>query len=328
MKTETGDKILAYIKQKERATARELWLFLQISQTALFRQLKKLQDKGKITKIGRVPRVFYILAAAETPPPTSVIMPADETQKIITENFLTITPTGEYIEGVDGFIRWCAHRDISDIAKAASDYAAIWKKYDAMKSGGLLNGMEKLKNTFPRTYLDKIFYLDFYAVEQFGKTKLGSLVAYAKQSQDIALIQKIADLSKQKILNLITAEKIDAVGYIPPTVPRQIQLLQMLSLLIDIQKPRIKIIKVNKGLAVPQKSLNKLEERVENARETIIVDEKIRYNNILLIDDAVGSGATLNETAKKIREQNLCAGKITGLALVGSIKGFDIISGI
>ena len=45
-----------------------------------------------------------------------------------------------------------------------------------------------------------------------------------------------------------------------------------------------------------------------------------------MVDDAVGSGATLNEIAKKIRDRKICKGKIIGLAITGSFKGFDVIS--
>jgi predicted amidophosphoribosyltransferase len=47
----------------------------------------------------------------------------------------------------------------------------------------------------------------------------------------------------------------------------------------------------------------------------------------LLIDDAVGSGATLNQVAGKIKDKGV-AQKITGLALVGSFKGFDVITDV
>lgn len=74
------------------------------------------------------------------------------------------------------------------------------------------------------------------------------------------------------------------------------------------------------------KTSEKLEDRIINARETIYIDEKGSYKNILLIDDAVGSGATLNELAKKIRKNKICSGKIIGLAVTGSLNGFDVIS--
>lgn len=50
------------------------------------------------------------------------------------------------------------------------------------------------------------------------------------------------------------------------------------------------------------------------------------YRNILLIDDALGSGATLNEVAKNIRQRGICKGKIIGFVITGSPKGFEVIS--
>ena len=34
----------------------------------------------------------------------------------------------------------------------------------------------------------------------------------------------------------------------------------------------------------------------------------------------------MNETAKQMREKGIVGGKIIGLAIVGSYKGFDVIS--
>ena len=92
------------------------------------------------------------------------------------------------------------------------------------------------------------------------------------------------------------------------------------------QTEKITITKIKTEVAVPQKTLNKLSDRIENAQKTIIVEEKRKYKNILLIDDAVGTGATLNETAAQIKAKNICQGKIIGLAVTGSFKGFDVIS--
>jgi predicted amidophosphoribosyltransferase len=47
--------------------------------------------------------------------------------------------------------------------------------------------------------------------------------------------------------------------------------------------------------------------------------------HILLIDDAVGSRATLNAIAKKLLVGNSNIELIIGFAIVGSINGFEVI---
>lgn len=89
---------------------------------------------------------------------------------------------------------------------------------------------------------------------------------------------------------------------------------------------KIKVVKIKSDIAIPQKTLNKIKDRVENTEKTFLIDDKGYYNNILIIDDAVGSGATLNIVAGKIKQAKLNKGKIIGLAITGSFKDFDVIS--
>ncbi|MSU75311.1 MAG: winged helix-turn-helix transcriptional regulator [Candidatus Magasanikbacteria bacterium] len=59
MKTDTGNKILAYIKEKGEASAKDIINFSGVSPQAVFRQLKKMQIKGQIFKVGKPPKVGY-----------------------------------------------------------------------------------------------------------------------------------------------------------------------------------------------------------------------------------------------------------------------------
>ena len=80
-------------------------------------------------------------------------------------------------------------------------------------------------------------------------------------------------------------------------------------------------------IPVPQKSLSKLEERIRNAENTFSISDHREFNHLVLIDDAVGSGSTLNQIAEKIKDKKI-AKKVTGLAVVGSFKGFDVITDV
>ncbi len=111
----------------------------------------------------------------------------------------------------------------------------------------------------------------------------------------------------------------------PPTVKREVQLMRELEQQLNLPLPIINLVKVKTPVAVPQKTLNKLSDRVENAKSTIIVNDTKKYKTVLLIDDALGSGATLNEIAQKIKNQKV-ADTVIGLAITGSFSGFEVIS--
>lgn len=329
MKTETSDKIVAYIKKNKQATAKELADYLEISRQALFRQLSKLLKNNQIYKVGTPPKVFYFTqegGARKIEIEIENELEADEvSKKLIEENFLVITPAGERKEGVEGFIFWC-QKTKQPIQKTSREYVKTLEKYNTFKKHGLIDGMAKIKATFPRVYLDNLFYCDFYSIERFGKTKLGQLLLYAKQSQNKVLMKELIATIKPKVDYVIEKYGIDGVGFIPPTVRREVQFMKELEKNLHQNVRKVSLVKVKTEITVPQKTLHRLEDRIENARKTIIVNEASSYEHILLIDDAVGSGATLNETAAQIKDKGICRGKIIGLSITGSFKGFDVIS--
>ena len=322
----TSEKMLDYLKGKRQADGNDLAHYLEISPRGVRKQLKSLLDKGKITKIGKPPKVFYLIKEENSKSETVEIDP--EIEKIINERFLFVSPTGERKEGFEGFVYWCK-KTKQPPQKTAGEYLKTLKKYDFFRKkiyGNLIDGTGKIETTFQKSYLNKLFYVDFYSIERFGKTKLGQLLLYAKQSQNRTLMKELAREIKPKINFILKKYQIEGVGFVPPTVKREIQFMRELEKNLSLKKRKISIVKVKTDIIVAQKTLNKLFDRVENAKKTFVVNENNEYKNILLIDDAVGSGATLNELASQIRAMELCRGKIIGLSITGSFKGFDVIS--
>ena len=329
MSNSTADKIIKYIVKNSQASGKELADYLEISDRAVRKHLKRMLEENEIAKIGKSPKVFYRIVEKkifESKISIDGIIIENEVKKYIDENYLNITPAGERKEGWEGFELWC-QKTHQDIARMANDYFSLMKKYDNFRTkNGLIEGMQKIKSTFQEVYLDELFYVDFYSIERFGKTKLGQLLLHAKQSQNKKLIKEISDEVKEKVEHLVKKFKIDGIGFIPPTIKREVQFMKELEKNLKFPLRVMSISKVKTEIAVAQKTLTKLYDRVENAKKTFVVEDKINYNNILLVDDAVGSGSTLNEIACKIREKNICKGKIIGLAITGSFKGFDVIS--
>jgi predicted amidophosphoribosyltransferase/biotin operon repressor len=333
-------QILDLIEYSGGISAKKIRARLGISEPTVFKHLNRLVEAGGIIKVGRPPKVFYQKADKKTPlgylsskeefQATHRIIQQSSinstTQTIIKNNFLHITPQGQILEGWEGFQYWCAKQNL-DPLKTALEYIETLQKYDHYKKDGIIDASFKLQESFgEEVYLDKLFYLDFYAIERFGKTKLAQLSFQAKQSQDSRLMHQIVELTKSKIAQLITNENVQAVGFIPPTVGRKVQFQTALKEGLTLPLPHLNLIKLIIDTPVQQKTLKSKSDRVVNASSTIFVDDDRQFENILLIDDFVGSGSTLNETAKKLRQKNLVYKKLYGLALTGSFKGFEVIS--
>ena len=228
--------------------------------------------------------------------------------------------------GAPGFFSWVKSvKEQKRVNALIQEYIKIREDANQYFRADCIDATERFKSVFPGLHLQKVFYQDFYSLPKFGKTKLGQFVLHGKQAQDQKIIRSLAEGCKDLLHDLCKREKIDAVAWSPHSLPRKLQFLKELERSVSLPLPKIEIIKAYSGtIPIAQKTLAKLDERIMNARETIIIKTNpIPYKNILLIDDAVGSGATLNETALKLKEKG--AKRIIGFALVGSYKGFEVI---
>lgn len=321
----TKEKIIQLLKEQNQVTSGEMVEYLDISRQALYKHLPEMLKNKQILKIGRPPKVFYSLKEKEAK--IEKVEIDTKIKKIIDQNYFIITPGGERIEGFSGFIYWCNKQGLP-IIKTAQEYIKTLKKYSIYKKNSLIDGMQKIRATFKSNlFLDDVYYLDFYSIERFGKTKLGQILLYAKQSQNKKLMKELIDDIRPAVEGTIKKFNIDGVGFVSPTVKREVQFMNELKKKLNLKAKEIKITKIKTNITIPQKTLNKLDDRIENAQKTFAIEEMGRYKNILLIDDAIGSGATLNEIAKKLKSKGV-AKKVIGLAITGSFKGFDVVSEI
>lgn len=322
------DKIIKLFDDSGEWTPKEITFRIGASKQIVHRVLARLLESEIIERYGKPPRVIYKKRnKAETALPDITLSEEDEI--FLKDNFLLITETGDYLEGVKGFQKWCMTRKLP-LEKTVQEFVTTKSKYKKyVNNQGYINGTEKLKNTkgFEDIYVDELYYLDFYAIERFGKTKLGTLLHYAKQGQNEFLMRKLMELIKHKIENFIKIQHADIVGFVPPTIRREIQIMDFIENSLEINKSKLDLQKLRGLIPVPQKSLNKLEERINNADSTFAIFGNTDFETLVLIDDAVGSGATINQIAKKIKSKNI-ATRIIGLAIVGSYKGFDVITDV
>lgn len=252
-------------------------------------------------------------------------------QRILKEIFLKFSPTGKRYEWASGLIAWCKERWLNPIEKY-KNYIQIHTHLLSLENEcGLLSAMDAYSSSFDRVWLNELYYADQYKWMEFGRGRLAEIAFYAKQSQNKSLIRETLDLTLPKLLCLIQWEWFDAIAMTPWSIERKNQLLGYLWDALKMWNiPFVQVIKYyENGISIPQKSLKTRIERIENARNTIYVHDNhiSEYKKILLIDDFVWSGATMNETAKKLKDDGVQ--KVVWFALVGNLNlSYDIINEI
>lgn len=328
MKTKTAENILSILAARSAKSPGALARELGISTQALHRQLTKLVAAGKIEKLGKAPKVFYKLASKIRKVDLSKL--SQNEKDYLEKNFSELRATGQLERGLSAFRQWLLRtRQEKSYVTLAQKYRKQREEADRFRdSYGFIDLLPKIQATFDACSLDKAACLDFYSLPQFGKTFLGNLLTAAKSGQDNKSFEELAKIFEPSLQQFCDVFSVDSLCWVPHSIPRKLMVLDQLRLRCHMNVPEFKASKVFAGsIPVAQKSLAKLQDRIDNARETLFVtgNRNRKYSRVLLIDDALGSGATVNELARKIKNEFL-VDHVFALVLVGSFKGFDVMS--
>jgi len=319
----TLQKVLNLFKGNEKLWVTQLSQRSWLGRPVMHRYVKALVEHKKLKKSWSWPHVVYQLTDPALSSQTENTPSVDfdySTKSLLDDIFLKFSPTGEKMLGAVWLVQWCKKRDL-DVKQKADAYIQIYTHIESLRDDcGLLDATTAFENNVDGYHMTATYYADQYKWMDFGRGKLAELTFYGKQSQSRRLIEESVGLFVDKITCLVREHSIDAIAFVPPSISRQQQLLYIINAHIDPSIPRVRIEKFYTGdTKIPQKSLKKREDRIENAQKTIYVrDETAKnYKTVLLIDDFVGSGATLNQTAKKLKDEGV--EKVLWFAIVGNM---------
>ena len=197
------DRILKELSTNGDLSVKEMVDLLHVSKQAIHISITQLLETGEITKFGKSPKTIYRLKSLAEKQFTPAVIIDSSTAGFLNQNFLLINEIGEMKEGLEGFEIWCRQRKLP-VEKTLAEFSKTKEKYSNYYTQlGIIDGTEKIVNTkgYEKIYLEKVYYLDFYAIERFGKTRLGTLLHYAKQGQNKFLMQKIVAEIKPALQN-------------------------------------------------------------------------------------------------------------------------------
>lgn len=308
-KFQSLQQVLDLFQENEYLWATEISQKLNKSRVIIHKYLKELINQNKLEKVGtwaytKYKSVFFI-ESNKVDYKKNNFLPNYTDEKLLEEIFFKFTPEWNILKWFLWFEKWCEERDL-DIEAKLKSFKSIYNHLQSLQNEcWLLQAKESFWKHFEKIFLDNIYYADQYKRMEFWRWKLAEITFYAKQSQNKDLIlQSIQQITLQ-LKCIIKRENIDAIAMVPWSIERKNQLLSFLKNdLKSLNLPFVNIIKYyQNNIAIPQKTLKTREQRIQNAKNTIFInDNNIKmYSKILLIDDFVWSGSTLNETAKKLK---------------------------
>ncbi len=326
--------ILDVLEVQEKLWASEIANRVWKSRAIVHKYLNELVKRWEITKTGTPPYVKYEKKIKNTEKQKNIKNTDDvlidfEDKKILDEGFYKFSSAWEIQKWFEWFKKWCSKRNF-DIENKKDDFIKIYKHIQKLQdSCWNISAKKDFWKRFDKIYLDNVYYSDQYTRMDFWKWKLAEMAFYAKSSQNKKLINETLDEVLYKIKCTIKTNNYDAIAIVPWSINRKNQLLKILKDKLKVlDLPFVNIIKYySSWIIVAQKSLKTRQERIENAQNTIFVDDMKHYDKVFLIDDFVGSGSTLNETAKKLKEN--WVKKIDWYAFVGNLDlSYEVINEI
>ena len=312
-------KLLTAIQDNPDVSPGELVILVGLSRSTVQGGLRMLVRGGFVEKQGSSPQVRY--------------RAVNGVSAVVQDSFIYRGVSGDLLFGTDGLRRWSEGRfEGKKFADIVYLYEDSFMAYQRKKEDELFFTMDaSLKIPSSDIVFDTLRCLDLYTLRIGGETKRTKeavLLEVAKGSGNPAKIKDLVHdyiVSSVKKINVVVGkEGVDGVAFIPPTAIRKVQIMRLLQTeFVNHNCHGADDVGIRRDfsdsnlLRQEQKHVASVKNRIINARNTYkVVRSGKSYKKLLLVDDLVGSGATVNEVARKFKESGV-AEEVHCLCLVG-----------
>ena len=321
MRTKKTKQKMLDLLQDQRLSPADLRQRLTVSASVVHDHLRSLLEEERIEKFGSAPQVFYRVRERSA-------------VDVVEEFFVFQDVLGVLHRGIDGFRLW-SEQGLKKLSfeEKISLYADRIATMESNRHNGLFDLTDKLQKVCAvgeAIYLKKMVAFSLRTLQDFGRTKMGMYMDIVKSVGNKDIMQEILEYAVPLLVAYVKRYKIGAVGFIPPTRKRDQQIMTLLKKRFQKASVRVVVFDITKirtqGASREQKTIRDLKDRVYNAEHTFLLSPYAHlhnYKRVLLVDDFVGSGATLNQVAKIAKESGF-VGEVFGVGIVGEERGYSV----
>nr|HDM60010.1 ComF family protein [Bacillota bacterium] len=181
---------------------------------------------------------------------------------------------------------------------------------------------KNLENYF-KDELDQCFALDFNLEDSETYTDVGQLEYEAKYNRDQQCANKLAKRLAGVCASHPNLNEVDCIAAVPGNPGKEFHLPDLLVEKMGEYLSRDTGLDLRKSRSTPQLKNLPLEEKIETLKDVFVLDDDVKGESILLVDDLYQSGTTMWTLARFLKENG--ADKVYGLVCVKSWRDTDNI---
>ncbi len=305
MNTPTAhSQILALLHKHHTLRPIHIQKLTGLSRQRIHSILKALVQSQVAIKKGMAPRTYYSLSKPGSRSSETVLQLTSAQRESLTTEFILIKKEGHQVTGQAAVCEYAYEHNL-DPQKVAEEFLqdrAQAAPNDPEENDHLVELLEEKKAVKAGT-LTHYNFADYKETRRFGATALAQRLCAAKSSQNLVMQVEIFKKIEEQIHAFIDECMIDAVAFVPSSTAAGKTFMREWKEYLDLPFPHINLVHPSNGDNVPQSAISMTTHKTANAEQNMAIDDHRCYTHVLLLDDTVLTGATLQSTAAALLDQ-------------------------
>ncbi len=325
MKTSTAtQQILALLSQHHSLRPIELHKITNISRQRIHSQLKSLLLSDQIIRRGKSPLTYYSLKTEAQQSSEQILQLTDTQRETLNQDFLIIKRQGTQVTGQRAVCDYAQEHNVDpqEVAEKFVKARQTQKKLSTLHDGSTadqLIQLEEKKHVIPGL-IERYQCADYAEIDGFGKTAIAKKVHAAKASKNAVLQMEIFRQTERQIHDMITEYGIEAVAFVPGATDVGKTFMKQWQQTLDLPLPHINLVRVAQDTNVPQGAISLQRDREDYTSYTMVPGDHRRFRHVLLLDDSVISGTTINQAAQSLLKEEVTE-RVSAFTLLFARKG-------